>query len=371
MAGPTPTTLPFLPTDDQALLLRACFCPPHEAPGAWRAWRARVELDQIDAASQRLLPILAHSLRAAGVEASALAPYADQRRRAWMAQQAMFRKAARAIGALTAAGVPTLMLKGAALAVTHYDEPAMRPMGDVDMLVRPTDATRAFGVLRDIGFSVCGPGSVPTRPGTLAIRHAEAIDDGSVGGAIDLHWRTHYAYVDDAAANAVWDRARPIRIAGAATLAPDPADLLIGVCLHGARWSAPPAIRWMADSLVLLRGACVDWAHLLAQTGRLRAALPMMATLGFLKDAFDAPVPAGVIAALAAARPRGGERRLFAAEQRPPGELDLPTSLQLHLRLAALTARDGADFARYAAALKGRRSGPEVIRWLYRGLVRR
>src|SRR5450432_3992073 len=130
MRKPVHAVPPFLPTDDQTLLLRACFAQPAQALGAWKAWRTRVDPAQADAASRRLLPLLAHSLRRAGVEASALSPYAEAQRQAWMVYQATARKAARAINALAAANIPTIMLKGAALAAAHYDQPALRPMGD-------------------------------------------------------------------------------------------------------------------------------------------------------------------------------------------------------------------------------------------------
>src|ERR1700676_5146884 len=127
---------PFLPTDDQALLLQACFALPERALVAWQAWRTRFEVDHVDAASRRLLPLLAASLRKAGVETTALAPDAEAQRQGWIRYQALAGKSARAIEALAAAGVPTMMLKGATLAASHYDDPALRPMGDVDMLVR-------------------------------------------------------------------------------------------------------------------------------------------------------------------------------------------------------------------------------------------
>jgi hypothetical protein len=49
------------------------------------------------------------------------------------------------------AGVTTLVLKGAALAYTHYPAAYLRPRGDTDLLVKPTDramADYALGTLR-------------------------------------------------------------------------------------------------------------------------------------------------------------------------------------------------------------------------------
>ncbi len=49
-------------------------------------------------------------------------------------------------------GIPAVLLKGAALAETVYAEPDLRPMRDVDILVRPDQAEQAARCLEQIGF---------------------------------------------------------------------------------------------------------------------------------------------------------------------------------------------------------------------------
>ena len=58
-------------------------------------------------------------------------------------------------------GIPLLLLKGAALAHLVYGKPLLRPMRDVDMLVRAGDVNRAADVLKGCGFAVGGP-AVPS-----------------------------------------------------------------------------------------------------------------------------------------------------------------------------------------------------------------
>ena len=59
-------------------------------------------------------------------------------------------------GAMARAGVPFLVLKGAALAHLVYDDPQLRPMRDLDLMIRKADAGSAIGVLMRCGFSPCG-----------------------------------------------------------------------------------------------------------------------------------------------------------------------------------------------------------------------
>lgn len=66
---------------------------------------------------------------------------------------ALLDRAHRAVdGALRAAGVPALWLKGAALAHTVYPTPELRPMGDLDVLVPHADRERALAAVRAIGY---------------------------------------------------------------------------------------------------------------------------------------------------------------------------------------------------------------------------
>jgi hypothetical protein len=57
------------------------------------------------------------------------------------------------VHALRAVGVEVVALKGAALAFFHYPDPALRPMGDLDLLLRdPFDLARATEALAGAGW---------------------------------------------------------------------------------------------------------------------------------------------------------------------------------------------------------------------------
>jgi len=55
---------------------------------------------------------------------------------------------------LRAAGIETLVLKGAALAQWVYPEPGLRPMSDLDLLTRPAEAHAALARLARLGFQL-------------------------------------------------------------------------------------------------------------------------------------------------------------------------------------------------------------------------
>lgn len=55
--------------------------------------------------------------------------------------------------ALTKAGIPALWLKGAALALTIYPDPALRPMIDLDVLVPVDQCAEALRLLQGLGYT--------------------------------------------------------------------------------------------------------------------------------------------------------------------------------------------------------------------------
>lgn len=72
------------------------------------------------------------------------------------ANQVRSRALACALAAFDQEGIEALVLKGGALMHLLYPDPALRPMSDLDLLVRPADMPRARAVLADLGFIGAG-----------------------------------------------------------------------------------------------------------------------------------------------------------------------------------------------------------------------
>ncbi len=91
--------------------------------------------------------------------------------------------------ALSAGRTPVIVLKGAALAETVYPERALRPMADIDLLIREEDLEKAECQLRDIGYEVAHDPQTKTE---LRTRHHHWVFRSArpvAGGIpIELHW---------------------------------------------------------------------------------------------------------------------------------------------------------------------------------------
>src|ERR1700746_3766744 len=58
-------------------------------------------------------------------------------------------------------GIPTILLKGTALAETVYDNPVLRHCHDIDLLIRDQDMSRAVSLLPSIEFKEIDPQAEP------------------------------------------------------------------------------------------------------------------------------------------------------------------------------------------------------------------
>ncbi len=280
------------PSPRQSLVLRAALSGPEAALAAWEQLRGQALLD--DAAVSRLLPLLHENLRVAGVAQEQLVGLRGVRRHTLVANERLFRGVAPVIAALEDAGVRTVLLKGASLALRHYPDPGLRPMTDIDLLVAPGDLALAVQIFASHGFF---PSVAPT-PRRVQLLHAEDFADKR-GLHVDLHWRLHPHR--EAADESLWSRLDPLSIAGAPSHALSPADELLHQLVHGLHWSQVSPIRWVADSCGILANAslAVDWEVFVAAAVKARVASAAVEGLRFLRDEFGAEVPASVLDALA------------------------------------------------------------------------
>jgi hypothetical protein len=208
----------------------------------------------------------------------------------WAHNQLLLRQLGRLLSSLTGAGVPTIVLKGAALAPRYYDDPGLRPMNDADVLVPHGRVREALAEAALLGLHA--EGRVDNR--FIRVRHGVSLRD-STGNTIDLHWAIHEDDVRPGADERAWETAVPIEIAGVATRMLAPAPLLLHACAHGAKWARDPAVRWVADAFLIIRAGEVDWEELVDDAVARHFTVRMRSCLSYLRVALDAAVPDSVI----------------------------------------------------------------------------
>jgi hypothetical protein len=88
----------------------------------------------------------------------------------------------------TAAGIPIVLLKGAALALTVYDEPLLRPMADIDIWLQPEHLAGAADLLQGLGFQLAINPERPPHLQSLALGELVFCNQTWPATVVELHW---------------------------------------------------------------------------------------------------------------------------------------------------------------------------------------
>jgi len=283
------------PSPTQNLLLRATLLKGQDAINAWEQWIALVDFDNIDLGSQRLVPLLYRNLLDNGVQGSLMALYKGVYRRFWLKNQFLFNRTKPVLEVLHKLGIETLLFKGAGIVVGCDLSYALRPMDDIDFLVRKEDAQIAINAIRELGWKPKNEYWANYDSNGNAVMYYDGKNQ-----CIDLHWHSLKNKITGNHENGYWKRSFnanidkiPIRIMGTT-------DHLIHTCVHGIKWNPIPPIRWIADAIILLNNSktTTQWDHLLEHSERLRVTLPMFHGLCYLKNNLDILVPDYVLRSL-------------------------------------------------------------------------
>jgi hypothetical protein len=189
------------------------------------------------------------------------------------------------------AGIQVVPFKGPAIAWSLYDSPALREMSDLDLLVRPADARRAVDLLVASG---CQPEySTDFR----FFRSGRELPlTSSAGVALDLHWALAPSWFCHALdLDRFWSRLVTVSIAGRPIRNLAPEDLLVFLCVHGAKhfWSS---LHWLCDLAHLIDRTPLDWDSLMAYSRARRISRTVSAGLLLAADVLGAAVPPAILA---------------------------------------------------------------------------
>jgi hypothetical protein len=137
----------------------------------------------------------------------------------------------RIIEAFGHAGIRLLVIKGAALAYTHYRVPHLRPRNDSDVVIEEAQCDAAAGVLSALGYV-----KSHAIDGTLITQQSQwtrALHAG-LSHALDVHWRVFnpHLFANVSSVESLMARAVPVPALGAHALAPRNVDALVLACAH-------------------------------------------------------------------------------------------------------------------------------------------
>lgn len=260
------------------------------------------------------------------------------------------------LGALLATldqhSVPSILLKGPAVAVRYYPRPELRPYGDIDLLVRDADEECAHEILESRGFELTGGG----HDDPLHHDHAkfQSIFQRRDGCVVEIH-RDHLQIgLRPLSLDEVWHRAQPAP-GGLAARVLDDHDQFVLLAVHLQRHNFERLV-WFKDLDLMVRRVAFDWRRI-ESIARVEGCLSSVGyVLSLLADVLGTPLPEGARAIVA-------KRGLF---DRASQALLWPRSRVLSLEPhRQWRLRRAVQFAPETGVLRG--GLPSLLTWGRRG----
>jgi hypothetical protein len=220
----------------------------------------------------------------------------------------LFSELGKLLRAAQTARVPVIPLKGAFLAEAVYGNIALRPMADLDLLVKPSDLPTAIEVLRTLGYE----SDQPFDPASQQARFQDMPPMRKPGGAmVELHWTLVTplcgARIGQGELEGIWGRSVPATVAGVPSLTLAPEDLLLHLCMHASvhHRFADVGLKAFVDMAEVARHyeGALDWSGFAERANRWSVANGVRMALTLAQEWTDLRVPADVWAQLDGAAP--------------------------------------------------------------------
>jgi len=166
----------------------------------------------------------------------------------------------RLVANLETHGIKSVALKGIPLAFMLYGSIALRPPGDIDILVWPENVEPAIAVLEGLDYEIADSSfsTLEQRKRYMGDGHHFGYTHKDKGISVELHWRLGDGAELALPISYIKDCLTGIKLGGHTINVLQQEELLIFLALHGAKhgwyW-----LKWLVDIAALLGRGGLDW----------------------------------------------------------------------------------------------------------------
>ena len=229
------------------------------------------------------------------------------------------------------AGLKVIVLKGAALAETAYGNLALRPMSDVDLLVKKEDLYRINEQLNDLGYYPTDRSVDDVDLSSTYLTSLDYRNPNKNSPSFHIHWHfvnstiPNESYIHQINMEDIWRDAVRTNIANTETWVMSPHHLIIHLAEHALRvtHSLSKLIYFCdIDRSINYYGKGLDWDILVQDTIRFNLNKMVYTTLYFSRYFIEAKIPEDVLLKLKPERfgiPEKIFMRKTAENKRTPG----------------------------------------------------
>ncbi len=191
--------------------------------------------------------------------------------------------------------ISAIPFKGPLLAIQAYGDISLRQIADVDLIVHPRDVLRVKELMFKEGFRLAHPMDRAQEGIFLRANCEFTFVRDHPALAVDVHWdiapKYFYTPFD---LEQIWRRLVPVMLAGTKILTLAPEDLLLVLCVHGARhvWER---LDWICGVAELLRTHPeLEWDRLIKYAQESGAERMLLLGLNLAEKLLAANLPSGI-----------------------------------------------------------------------------
>ncbi|MDA8961354.1 nucleotidyltransferase family protein [bacterium] len=318
-----------LPNKAESLLLQACLSDGDKAIDAWRTWQETTPFDDIDLGCRRLLPLLHDNLRRLGVDDPILTKYEGLKKLHWFQNRLLMFQLEAILKTFSENKIRPLLIKGCALNAQGLFAPGLRPMTDMDIVVRADQALEAAKLVAQLGWQAkSGQGRSYNESDVRFAHHGKFEKDP--GLVIELHWETASQFFRGEPSDTAWSNATLIHHAGQPCCGLAPADHLLLILAHGGYKNNISPIRWVTDAIAILNAHVIDWDYFVSQAKQHRLAFAVRGMLTYLKSNYFDAIPIATLNSLDAVCVTPFERRVWTTLQSPNQQVGFRAATEFH-----------------------------------------
>jgi hypothetical protein len=200
----------------------------------------------------------------------------------------------RILDQIDALGIEVVPYKGLVLAEAVYGNMALRPTGDIDLLIRPQDFQQIKNAVLELGYTPHAPLSAAEEHAYLTSGYECVFDCDAGRNLLELQWALQPRfYAVDIDMNALFQRAAQVSFAGRRVKTLSSEDMLIVLALHAAKhvWGR---LIWLCDIVQIMRLPNLNWESIANQATELGVARILSITLRLTNALLGASLPQSV-----------------------------------------------------------------------------
>jgi len=201
-------------------------------------------------------------------------------------------------------GVILLPLKGVSFLEDIYSENPVRPMVDIDCLVKEPDLNLAEGILSGLGYQKELGGLKEEYWRNKQYHLAFTNPSSRRSTIVELHWGLDYKRYGKNLFPELWSRCRQLDLGDRKIQVLSPEDAFFSLALHNRRFGKPLCLKNVYDFAMLINkyGNNFDWDYVLAQCRKYRLFCCAYFFLFQASFAFGTKIPGRILKELKVSR---------------------------------------------------------------------